>query len=1758
MRLNTWQAELTCGLLCVLATLAAPTAAQTPFTHKGIDGLHPPSSVLPNESVDPASGALTVVATDLVLPGNAGLNLAVTRVYNSAVFPDYHSGGSTALEEDSWAGIGWTLHFGRVIQPDSTNPGDTQIEMGDGRRHRLYHSIAAPGLWTTTEFWLYDKSNHTLKLPSGVVYTFGRAVFVNARLGTMRYVTEIKDPWNNRLTFTYFDSNGPPDGIQKITQVLSGTQTREVTFTYDSTLKALSTMTYLGYTWTYLQDAAGPAGYSVLRGVSLPSPITTRWGYDYTSGKTGEMTKVTTPSGGHLTYAYGDKTREAGGNSRLARVVTTRVIDGPELGGGTWAYDYGAGPNHDTTTVTCPCGTKVGSTQRTRVTKYTFNGTGTSADFSGWKAGTMAFITVEENDTVLEQRVLTYIPGATVSNDAVPGEGGVWSDTAVRTALPESVTTTRGTQSWITTNEYRATDYKDYGRPWRVWLQEDIYHYRRTDFTYQYGFTPYIIGGVKSAEMTVLDGYGNSTTQAVGRSWSYDLATGFLQSQNLNGIVTTFGPTTTGNVATVTNGLGRMTTMAYSWGRVASVQSAMASTTGTTTTYTVLPEGLIQSETTNGLTTSYTYDPAMRIQEVRPPGWTASKSNKTTYTYDNIQSQYVIATRGPSVVTSSLDGFGQVWMSQDQFGVKSRVQTDACGRATFSSYPFTTGSGTRGTTTRIDGLGRTVDVTDALGKVMSYSYSGIDVVRTETPIDGQPSRMTAFDYRAYGDPANAQLMSVTDANAKVTSYTYSIAGPLKSVTGPNPGVTRTWAINDRGLPDSDTQPESGLTTYTYDAIGNLKTTTDAAGQLTTLHYDNDNRLYHRDAPGTADDVTITFANGRATSLAGGGTTTTFDFEAGTGRTIKRTDVTAAAGTFISQYEYDNDDNVFKLTYPSGRIVNYDYSSGRLTTVRQNGATFAQNFHWDTSGRFDSYQTGAVTHTFTFDDINRVYTLVSGATGAAEANRLNLTYGYDNVSNVKSITDPRPNGSQSFALDVLDRLKTATGPWGTQTWTYDNAGNRLTEVNNGATTTYTYQPTGTQRLASTSGGANETFSYTANGELSSDGLISNYTYLPSGKLSAASNATMSATYSYDAGGSRLTQNVNGTATYFLRALSGETLSEYVSPCGATRIWARDIIYAGGKPLGAVKATTVQPTVSLTTAAVSVGESGSATVNVQLTTPNGAALGCPVTVNLLTSAGTATAGVDYTTTSGSIQFAANSASGSVQAISVPIAPDTTDEPNETFTINLTGATGAVLGTISATVTIVDDDPPHATMATSAVSVNETAASVNVLVTLMSAGPLASAVSATWDTWPYTATAGNDYQTSTGTVTFPQGSVTGAQQTITVPLIGDGLYEGSEQFTVRLLNGTGVVLDNPTFTMVTIVDNDPVPNPRTVLGTPADGAVTGSNVVITGYAVDLAVSSGTGVDIVSVYYYPNADESQPAVLLGTATLGINRPDAAAAYGSQFAYSGYTFNGVLPGPGVYRLKTFGHSVLGPWTAAVGHNITVGPTPRMWLDVPVSGTIAQTFTLAGWAIDAGAASGPGVDVVQAWATPTSGAPAVFLGTATYGGSRPDVGASFGGQFTPSGFGLTTSVSPGSYYISVYARSTVTGTFNQVQTITVTVVGGLQRALNLPYNNSTVSRPFTVSGWALDASSPTGTGVDTLHIYAYPSGGGPAIFLGVATYGVPRGDVGTWLQSSRFTPTGFTFSASGLSPGNYLLAVFPHSSYTGTFGAAMTATISVQ
>ncbi len=115
-----------------------------------------------------------------------------------------------------------------------------------------------------------------------------------------------------------------------------------------------------------------------------------------------------------------------------------------------------------------------------------------------------------------------------------------------------------------------------------------------------------------------------------------------------------------------------------------------------------------------------------------------------------------------------------------------------------------------------------------------------------------------------------------------------------------------------------------------------------------------------------------------------------------------------------------------------------------------------------------------------------------------------------------------------------------------------------------------------------------------------------------------------------------------------------------------------------------------------------------------------------------------------------------------------------------------------------------------------------------------------------------------------------------------------------------------------------------------------------------------------------------------------------------------------------------------------VGSQVVID-TPRSQQDV------AQPFLLGGWAADLDAAAGTGIDTLHVWAYPLSGDAPVFLGTATYGGVRPDVAAIHGDQFSESGYGLVVrGLVPGNYDLAVFAWSNVSGGFVPATVVRIT------------------------------------------------------------------------------------------------------------------------
>jgi hypothetical protein len=134
-----------------------------------------------------------------------------------------------------------------------------------------------------------------------------------------------------------------------------------------------------------------------------------------------------------------------------------------------------------------------------------------------------------------------------------------------------------------------------------------------------------------------------------------------------------------------------------------------------------------------------------------------------------------------------------------------------------------------------------------------------------------------------------------------------------------------------------------------------------------------------------------------------------------------------------------------------------------------------------------------------------------------------------------------------------------------------------------------------------------------------------------------------------------------------------------------------VQAGATPLSDAEVITIQvgqpaQVLAFTSSAYAAGEGGPAVVVVART---GGSAGT-VSVQYATANGTATAGSDYTATSGLLTFAAGETQ---KVLGVPILNDAVAETSESFTVTLTNPSGgATVGTPqTATVTVTDDETP-----------------------------------------------------------------------------------------------------------------------------------------------------------------------------------------------------------------------------------------------------------------------------------------------------------------------------------------------------------------------------------------------------------------------------------------------------------------------------------
>jgi hypothetical protein len=222
------------------------------------------------------------------------------------------------------------------------------------------------------------------------------------------------------------------------------------------------------------------------------------------------------------------------------------------------------------------------------------------------------------------------------------------------------------------------------------------------------------------------------------------------------------------------------------------------------------------------------------------------------------------------------------------------------------------------------------------------------------------------------------------------------------------------------------------------------------------------------------------------------------------------------------------------------------------------------------------------------------------------------------------------------------------------------------------------------------------------------------------------------------------------------------------------------------------TAANGSVQFTVSSIQVIEDlGTLTLTVQRT---GGAVG-DLSVAYATTDGTAIAGQDYTSASGTLNFGVGETTKTIQ---IPILDDATTEPSETFTVALRNNTRpeAVGAPSTVFVTVQDrSTTPSLTITSVAVVEGNTSTTTDAIFTINLSAATGRSVTGNFATVNFSAsggascaTQGVDYESRSGTFSFSPGSTT---FTIPIRICGDTSAEADETFRVQLTNPSGAVL-------------------------------------------------------------------------------------------------------------------------------------------------------------------------------------------------------------------------------------------------------------------------------------------------------------------------------------------------------------------------------
>jgi len=507
--------------------------------------------------------------------------------------------------------------------------------------------------------------------------------------------------------------------------------------------------------------------------------------------------------------------------------------------------------------------------------------------------------------------------------------------------------------------------------------------------------------------------------------------------------VTSLNYGTNGNLTSITNALGQITTI-LSHDPVGRPLS-FTDPNGMLTTLTRDYRGRVLSRTINGLSTNFEYDPVGNlIKVIHPDG------HYLAYTYDQAHRLTAVTDSSGNSIKYTLDALG------------NRIQ---------KSILDSSGALRRSLSRTYNSLNRLSSVIDASSQATNFVY---DTMGNLTSLIDPLNNTSSFGY----DSLN-RMKSVVNALGGVTSFSYNDQNQLVSAANPKNMLT-TYTRNGFGEPIKEVSPDSGTVGSTYDTAGNRLSKTNADGTITHFTYDALNRLTSKIY---ADGTTInyqydqgTYGNGHRTSMTDPSGSTSWNYDI-RGRVLqKQQTINGVTLTTTSQYDPATG-KISTKTYPSGRQLTYlyDSTSGKLTGINVDGQTLVGGVSYQPFGAVSSWTQGnGFTYARGFDQNGRITGITIGGVTPET-----ITLGYDNAGRITGITNNAPapmianTGATTFQYASTNNHLTGSTGGMTKSYTYDAAGNTTSD----GTNTFSYDGRG--RLVQVTTGA-ATTQYAING------------------------------------------------------------------------------------------------------------------------------------------------------------------------------------------------------------------------------------------------------------------------------------------------------------------------------------------------------------------------------------------------------------------------------------------------------------------------------------------------------------------------------------------------------------------------------------------------------------------------------------------------------------------------------------------------------